>query len=170
MDEKLSVVGAFQVAKFEDNRPAEQLLYWKVFAWCDDSAGRAFADEGYLSHNAFFPKAATSGESAALATVYINVMGSLGGVVVAKSHLNISYGLYYHVLLEHLHFKAVYVGLLKALVFGLCIAAISCARGLRAENGALGVGRATRDAVVASFIMVLVIGYYITEVFFRYGL
>ena len=105
-----------------------------------------------------------------VATVYVNVMGSIGGAVVAKSHLNISYGLYYHVLLEHLHFKAVYVGLLKAFVFGLGISSISCAQGLRAENGALGVGRATRDAVVASFIMVLIIGYYITEFFFRFGL
>ncbi len=105
-----------------------------------------------------------------IATVYINVMGSIGGAIVAKSHLNISFDLYYYVLLKHLHFKAVYVGLLKAFVFGLCISSISCAQGLRAENGALGVGRATRDSVVASFIMVLIIGYFITEVFFRYGL
>lgn len=105
-----------------------------------------------------------------IATVYINVMGSIGGAIVAKSHLNISFDLYYYILLQHLHFKAVYVGLLKAFVFGLCISSVSCAQGLKAENGAIGVGRATRDAVVASFIMVLILGYYITEIFFRYGL
>jgi phospholipid/cholesterol/gamma-HCH transport system permease protein len=65
-----------------------------------------------------------------------------------------------------LHFKATYVGLLKALVFGMMVSTISCANGLRATNGALGVGRATRNSVVSSFLMVLIVGYYITALFY----
>ncbi len=103
-------------------------------------------------------------------TVYTNVLGCLGGAIVAKTHLNVSYDTFYIHILESLHFKAVYVGLLKSFVFGLIIATICCAQGLRAENGAMGVGKATRDSVVASFIMMLVVGYFITEIFYRGGL
>jgi len=62
------------------------------------------------------------------------------------------------------------VGLFKSFVFGIIMSIISCAHGLKAENGALGVGKATRNSVVASFLLVLIIGYFITELFFNEGL
>ena len=37
--------------------------------------------------------------------------------------------------------KEVYVGLLKSFIFGTAIATVSCAAGLKANGGALGVGR-----------------------------
>lgn len=104
-----------------------------------------------------------------VATIYINVMGSIGAAVVAKTHLNVDYETYYHYTVLGLHFKVLYVGILKSYVFGLIIAGISCANGFRAENGAMGVGKATRDSVVSAFIMVLITGYFITEIFFRDG-
>ena len=105
-----------------------------------------------------------------IATIYSNVLGTIGGSFVAESHFNISFESFYLHVLESLHFKAVYVGLLKSYVFGICISCTSCAHGLRASHGAMGVGKATRDSVVASFLIVLIIGYYITEIFFREGL
>ncbi|PKL37946.1 MAG: ABC transporter permease [Spirochaetae bacterium HGW-Spirochaetae-1] len=105
-----------------------------------------------------------------IATVYINFMGVLGAAVVANSHVNVSFDVFYFYTIQGMHFKAVYVGLLKSFVFGMCISSISCAHGLKADNGAIGVGHATRDSVVASFITVLIVGYYITEIFFRHGL
>lgn len=105
-----------------------------------------------------------------IATIYINVLGVIGGMVIAQSHLDITFVTFYAHVLESLHLRAVYVGLFKSLVFGACIASISCAHGLRAENGAIGVGKATRDSVVASFLIVLIIGYFITEIFFGRGL
>ena len=71
--------------------------------------------------------------------------------------------------LESLRFKALYVGLLKSLLFGIIVSIISCAKGLRAQNGALGVGQATRSSVVASFLMVLIVGYFITAMFYGGG-
>ena len=61
--------------------------------------------------------------------------------IVANSHLLVSFEIFYEHVLESLQFKAIYVGLLKSFVFGIIISCISCAQGLRAENGALGVGR-----------------------------
>ncbi|HNR89319.1 MAG TPA: ABC transporter permease [Spirochaetota bacterium] len=99
-------------------------------------------------------------------TVYTNALGTLGGGVVANYQLQVSWEVYYSHVLESLHFKAVYTGLLKSFIFGLIISGVSCAQGLRATNGALGVGKATREAVVISFLMVLIIGYFITAVFY----
>ncbi len=105
-----------------------------------------------------------------IATIYTNVVGTVGGAIVAQSHLAVSFDTFYHHVLQSLWFKAVYVGLLKAMVFGFCISSVSCAEGLRAAHGAMGVGKATRDSVVISLVMILVTGYYITEMFFGGGL
>ena len=105
-----------------------------------------------------------------IATIYVNILGCIGGSIIAKTHLGMSFETIYLHILESLHFKAVYVGLLKSFVFGILISCISCGQGLRASGGALGVGKATRDSVVISFIMVLIVGYFITEIFFREGL
>ncbi|MBE0606311.1 MAG: ABC transporter permease, partial [Deltaproteobacteria bacterium] len=63
-------------------------------------------------------------------------------------------------------FKDIYTGLIKASVFGMLIALISCHHGFAAEGGAEGVGRATTRAVVASSMMVLISDYFMTSFMF----
>jgi phospholipid/cholesterol/gamma-HCH transport system permease protein len=99
-------------------------------------------------------------------TVYVVVLGTLGGGVVANYQLLVSYDLYYEHVLESLQFKATYVGLFKAYVFGIIISCVSCAQGLKAQNGAIGVGHATRTSVIISFLMILIVGYIITSLFY----
>ena len=101
-----------------------------------------------------------------MTTIYTNFIGTIGGAVVAKYQLHVPYDIYYMHVLDSLQFKAVYVGLFKALIFGIIISSVSCAEGLRATNGAIGVGRATRTSVVSSFLLILIIGYFITAIFY----
>lgn len=101
-----------------------------------------------------------------ISTIYVNTLGTMGGAIVAYFQLNVPFDTYYSHVLDSLQFKATYVGIFKAHVFGLIIAAVSCAQGLKAVNGALGVGKATRSTVVISFLMVLVTGYFITSFFY----
>ena len=98
--------------------------------------------------------------------IYTNIVGILGGMLVAYTQLNVSPASYYDNAMRHLHNKEVYVGLLKAFVFGIIITTVSCYEGLAATNGALGVGRATRRSVVLAFLLILVVGYYITRFFY----
>jgi phospholipid/cholesterol/gamma-HCH transport system permease protein len=63
--------------------------------------------------------------------------------------------------------KDLYVGLLKGFVFGITVSIVSCSHGLRATNGAIGVGRATRESVVTSFLLVIFIGYVLTAILYR---
>ena len=65
--------------------------------------------------------------------------------------------------------KEVYVGLLKSLIFGIAIAAVSCAAGLRATGGALGVGLAVQQAVRNSVILIIVLGFIVTWFFYFLG-
>ena len=38
--------------------------------------------------------------------------------------------------------------------------------GLRAAGGALGVGRATRSSVITSFLLIIIVGYFMTSLFY----
>ena len=48
-------------------------------------------------------------------------------------------------------------GLFKSVIFGLAIALISCYKGFTCRPGAQGVGRATTEAFVASFVSIVII-------------
>lgn len=105
-------------------------------------------------------------------TVLSNLIGIWGGSVIAEHNLGVSPDLYWISAREALTSsgtllpKEVYVGLLKAFVFGVTIATVSCASGLRASGGALGVGLAVQTAVRNSVILIIVLGFIVTWFFY----
>ncbi len=107
-----------------------------------------------------------------LLTVLSNLIGIFGGSVIAEHNLGVSSDLYWISAREALTSsgtllpKEVYVGLLKALIFGTAIATVSCASGLRAGGGALGVGLAVQTAVRNSVILIIVLGFIVTWFFY----
>jgi phospholipid/cholesterol/gamma-HCH transport system permease protein len=112
---------------------------------------------------------------APMLTILCDAVGIIGGGLVARSQLGIGLELYFNSAIDALQDpspffelpKDVYVGLLKAFVFGVLVAVISCAAGLRTTGGALGVGNATRSAVRDSIIVVIVFNYFMTWFFYR---
>jgi phospholipid/cholesterol/gamma-HCH transport system permease protein len=54
------------------------------------------------------------------------------------------------------------MGLSKAFVFGILIVFISCHKGLTSREGAVGVGRATTEAVVNASLAVLIVNFFLT--------
>jgi phospholipid/cholesterol/gamma-HCH transport system permease protein len=54
-------------------------------------------------------------------------------------------------------------GLIKTPFFGLIIAIVSCQQGLRTENGAVGAGRSTTNAVVISMVLVYVANFFLAR-------
>jgi len=108
-------------------------------------------------------------------TILCDTVGIVGGGLVARSQLGIGLELYYTTAIDALQDqsgffglpKDVYAGLLKSFVFGILIAVISCAAGLRTTGGALGVGNATRSAVRDSIIVVIVFNYFMTWFFYQ---
>lgn len=99
-------------------------------------------------------------------TIYTDVLGTLGGMLVSDTQLGVFHTVYYTKAIESLQSKDVYVGLLKSLIFGYVIGTVSAYRGFSTENGAVGVGQAARKTVVTSFLFILIIGYFVTRLFY----
>lgn len=121
------------------------------------------------------PRVASLMVIAPILTVLCDTIGIIGGGFVASSQLDVSWAQYTQTALEALQEKGaiipvpmdVYAGLLKAFVFGGIIAVLSCASGLEARGGALGVGRATSQAVRDSIIAVIISNYFMTWFLYR---
>ena len=99
-------------------------------------------------------------------TIYTNLIGTIGGGLVANTQLHLNWLSYFNNVLTLLHMKEIYFGLFKAAIFGLQVSAISCFQGITTTNGAIGVGKATRESVVLSFLYVLITGYMLTRIFY----
>ena len=99
-------------------------------------------------------------------TIYTDVLGTLGGMLISETQLHVYHKVYYRVAIESLANKEIYVGLFKSLIFGFVIAAVSCHKGFATENGAIGVGNAARNTVVTSFLYILILGYFMTRIFY----
>ena len=92
-----------------------------------------------------------------LLTVYGNLIGVLGGWVVALKYFGISSYVYWHSIEQFADGADFYAGLIKAMVFGLVIATVGCYYGMRAPAGAEGVGTATTRSVVASIVVIFML-------------
>ena len=97
---------------------------------------------------------------------YTCMMGLLGGAVVSKTQLLVPWASYFQNAMDFADTRALYVGLFKALVFGVLITTIACYEGFSTKHGAVGVGLATRRCVVSCFLLILITGYFVTRLFY----
>jgi len=97
-------------------------------------------------------------------TVLADLIGIVGGALVAYHQVGVSYTAYFDEAYNVLVLTDLNSSVIKAMAFGVLIAVIGCARGLRAQTSAEGVGKATKDSVVASFIFIIMFNYLITSI------
>ena len=95
--------------------------------------------------------------------ILYSVAGTIGAYFVAVSWLNVDPGLFFDKIRQFSAPDDLYMGLVKAAVFGFLISAISCRHGFYASGGAKGVGLATTRAVVQSAVAILISNYIITS-------
>jgi len=88
--------------------------------------------------------------------------GIFAGYAVATGVLDVNAAYYIDNMYRFTAGDDVVMGLTKAFVFGIIIVIISCREGLRARDGAVGVGRATTGAVVISSLAVLIVNFFLT--------
>jgi phospholipid/cholesterol/gamma-HCH transport system permease protein len=84
------------------------------------------------------------------------------GYYVAVHALDVPGVYYWHNTLIYTHAKDIWIGLVKGFFFGLIIILVGCNKGLESSQGAEGVGLATTEAVVDSFIIVLIANFFFT--------
>lgn len=95
-----------------------------------------------------------------------DIIGVMGGYLVAVHSLGFSEGPYISNTFKFLETIDVVSGLVKSAFFGFTIAVMGCYFGYNSNRGAEGVGIATTNAVVASSIIILLLNYIITGLFF----
>ncbi len=99
-------------------------------------------------------------------TMYTDLIGILGGGWVANTQLGVGWTIYFDNVRFMLYERELWVGIFKAWVFSILIVGISCHLGVSAKDGAVGVGLATKKSVVTNFLLILIIGYIITRMFY----
>ncbi|MDI6784704.1 MAG: ABC transporter permease [bacterium] len=97
-----------------------------------------------------------------LLTILALFIGIMGGMLVGVTNLGISTQLYLNTTRDFLVLRDIYSGLIKTVVFAGIIAIMGCYQGFKTSGGAEGVGRATRNAVVASIILIIISDYFLT--------
>ena len=88
--------------------------------------------------------------------------GIVAGYFVAVHLLEIEGAYYVANMVRWTQMRDLTIGLTKGFCFALLIVFISCHKGLTAREGAVGVGRATTEAVVNASLAVLVFNFFLT--------
>lgn len=99
-------------------------------------------------------------------------VGILAGYFVAIFLLEINGTYYVANMVRWTQMRDIIIALTKAFCFALLIVFISCHKGLTTREGAVGVGRATTEAVVDSSLAILISNFFLTmmlNIFFPAG-
>ena len=96
-----------------------------------------------------------------LLTVMADFMGIMGGALICTHVFGVESHHYWLHSEQYVTVWDVAMGLIKAFFFGVAIALISCHRGLNSQAGAEGVGRAATEAFVSSFVVILVLDFFL---------
>ena len=91
-----------------------------------------------------------------LLTVFADVLGVFGGMIMARAQLGVGFGEFLDRFVKAVSITAYLIGICKAPVFAAIIAVIGCFQGFRAKGGADSVGRQTTRSVVQSIFLVIV--------------
>jgi len=91
-----------------------------------------------------------------LLTVFADVLGVFGGMVMARAQLGVSYGEFLDRFSKAISVTSYLIGIGKAPVFAAIIAVVGCFQGMRTRGGPDSVGRQTTRAVVQGIFLVIV--------------
>jgi phospholipid/cholesterol/gamma-HCH transport system permease protein len=101
-----------------------------------------------------------------LLVLVANIIGVMGGWAIATLRLGFNSASYLATTARFIEWDDVRSSMVKAGVFGFIIALAGCYNGFVSSGGAAGVGRATTNAVVTAFILILLSNLIITVVVF----
>ncbi len=92
-----------------------------------------------------------------LLTVFADITGVFGGMVMARTQLDIGFPEFIERFSREMQGSTLMVGLGKSLVFAVVIAVIGCFQGFRTRGSADSVGRQTTLSVVQAIFLVIVV-------------
>jgi phospholipid/cholesterol/gamma-HCH transport system permease protein len=90
-----------------------------------------------------------------LLTVFADVLGVVGGMIMARAQLGVGYGEFLDRFVKAVSTTSYLIGIGKAPVFAAIIVVVGCFQGFRTRGGADSVGRQTTRSVVQSIFLVI---------------
>lgn len=105
-----------------------------------------------------------------LLTVFADLMGLAGGLLVAAAILDLTPAGFLERVTEAVSLSSYLIGVGKAPVFAAIIATVGCFQGLRVRESAESVGRQTTVSVVQSIFLVIVVDAGFSVIFSELGL
>ena len=96
-------------------------------------------------------------------TVFSDLLGVVGGFLVTVRGMGVTAVDYWDFSARFIVTFDVMSGLIKSVIFGLCIGMISCYKGFHCKPGAAGVGRAATDAFVTSFVAIIISNFFLAK-------
>ncbi len=91
-----------------------------------------------------------------LLTVFADVLGVFGGMIMARVQLGVTFAEFLDRFAKAVSITSYLIGVGKAPVFAAIIAVVGCFQGLRTKGGADSVGRQTTRSVVQGIFLVIV--------------
>jgi phospholipid/cholesterol/gamma-HCH transport system permease protein len=91
-----------------------------------------------------------------LITVWADIVGVFGGMVMSNNMLGITWYDFLHRFPKVIPLRALLVGLGKTPIFALLIASIGCFQGMQVKEGAASLGQNTTRSVVLSIFFIIV--------------
>jgi phospholipid/cholesterol/gamma-HCH transport system permease protein len=154
------VLSAFMVAGRTGSAMAAELGTMRVTEQIDALYSMAINPIKYLVS----PRIVASLFAMPLLTAVFDVVGIYGAYLIGVSLLGVSSGSFISGMETSVVFRDVYSGFLKSVSFGLIITWVCCYKGFHAQQMAAGVGKATTESVVLSFVLILVWDYFMTSI------
>jgi phospholipid/cholesterol/gamma-HCH transport system permease protein len=102
-----------------------------------------------------------------LLTAIFDFVAMLGSYLLCVKMVELDEAIFWDHVNAMINVRHINEGLFKAAIFGLFFAVICTYRGFHTKGGAKGVGEATNKGVVASMVMIIVMDYFLTNVFIR---
>ncbi len=91
-----------------------------------------------------------------LLTVFADLLGVVGGMIMARVQLGVSFNEFLDRFAKAISITSYLIGIGKAPVFAAIIVVVGCFQGMRTRGGAESVGRQTTRSVVQSIFLVIV--------------
>ena len=94
-----------------------------------------------------------------------DIVGILGGFIMGVERLGFNGATYLQNTVDFLEWRDIVSSLTKGAAFGFIAALMGCYYGMGSGRGAMGVGAATKQAVVAAAVLILAANLFLTEAF-----
>ena len=96
-----------------------------------------------------------------------DIIGVMGGYLISVFQLGFISSVYLSSTWSFVTMGDILSGIVKGAFFGLIITGIGCYYGYTSKGGSKGVGKSTTNAVVVAYILIFIVDYILTLIFFK---